>query len=316
MKTQRLALAAFLAVATMASCKESTAPDPSTRQYDIEVRFYGPAMSDEQRQLFVNAANRLEQIITGDVIATARPSRPINLSHCDTISGASVVLQEEVDDLLIFASIRSIDGPGKIIASAGPCYTRPTSAGDMTAIGVMFFDSADLNSMSQGGSLQNVITHEMLHVIGVGLLWNTAPPDGKPPFRNLLRDTNTANPKFVGARAREGCVASGGGSVCASFVPVEGTPEPVGTRDSHWRENTFNHEMMTGYLDPTSPISAITVGSLQDLGYVVDPSKADPYTVPSGGLLPSTVGASVVRQDWERLIRPGKYLQLLPVRDQ
>ena len=313
MNTKRFAAAAFLTLATMASCKESTAPDPSTFQYDIEVRFYGPAMSDAQRQLFFNAADRIEQIITGDVVATARPSKPITLSHCDTISGAAVVLQEEVDDVLIFASIRNIDGPGKIIAAAGPCYTRATSSGDMTAIGVMFFDSADLNSISQGGSLQAVITHEMLHVIGVGLLWNTAPPDGSPPFRNLLLDTNTSNPKYVGARAREGCIASGGSSVCSSFVPVEGTPEPVGTRDAHWRENTFNNEMMTGYLDPTAPISAITVGSLQDLGYVVDASKADPYTVPSGGLLPATVGVTV-DQDWERLIRPVGKLEVVSVR--
>ena len=65
-------------------------------------------------------------------------------------------------------------------------------------------------------------------------------------------------------------------------VPVEnvGTVGD-GTRDSHWRESVFDHEIMTGFIDRTSnPLSATTVGSLQDLGYVVDVTKADPFAIP------------------------------------
>jgi hypothetical protein len=38
---------------------------------------------------------------------------------------------------------------------------------------------------------------------------------------------------------------------------------------------------MTGYLSDTMPLSRITVGALQDLGYSVDYAKADAYTLPS-----------------------------------
>jgi hypothetical protein len=38
---------------------------------------------------------------------------------------------------------------------------------------------------------------------------------------------------------------------------------------------------MTGYVNYGGmPLSAITVGSLADIGYVVDPLAADPYRVP------------------------------------
>ena len=289
------ATAAFL-LAGSTSCKEDPTPPvtPAQQQYDITMRFFGPAMTAQQQQLFQNAADRITQIIKGDLVNAA--ATPINLNQCDNVD-ESIPLNEEVDDVIIYASIRSMDGPGKILASAGPCFTRATSVGDMTAIGVMNFDSADLNTLSAGGALQDVITHEMLHVIGIGTLWTSKEPD-------LVTDTGTATPKYNGVNARQACVAAGGTIACANYVPVEGTPEPVGTRDSHWRENTFNTEMMTGYLDPTSPISGITIGGLKDLGFVVDESKADAYTMPATGFLPTVANAAMRRDDWEHVVRP------------
>jgi hypothetical protein len=68
-------------------------------------------------------------------------------------------------------------------------------------------------------------------------------------------------------------------------VPVENTGG-AGTRDSHWRESTFNNELMTGYLNNGSnPLSRITVASLADIGYQVDISRADAYSPPAGSLL-------------------------------
>lgn len=275
------------------SCKsDPPEPDPKTRQYDITLRFFGSSMTAAQQALFQNSAGRLTQIIKGDIVGAA--ASPINLNQCPNVS-ESIPINEQVDDVIIYASIRTMDGPGKVLASAGPCFTRSTTAGDMTAIGVMSFDSADLNSLSAGGNLQDVITHEMLHVLGIGTLWTSREPD-------LVTDTGTAAPKYQGVNARQACVAAGGTIVCSSYVPVEGTPEAVGTRDSHWRENTFNQEMMTGYLDTTAPISAITIGGLKDLGFSVDDSKADPFTIPPTGFLPSI--ATIHRTGWEQVVRP------------
>lgn len=280
----------------VSSCKNDSTPppDPSKLQYDITLRFFGTAMTPAQQALFQTSAARITQIIKGDLVGAAASS--INLNQCPTVT-ESVPINEEIDDVIIYASIRSIDGPGKILASAGPCFTRPTSVGDMTAIGVMSFDSADLNALSQGGSLQDVITHEMLHVMGIGTLWTSREPD-------LVTDTGTSTPKYNGANARAGCIAAGGTIACSTFVPVEGTPEEVGTRDAHWRENTFNQEAMTGYLDTSSPISGITIGGLKDLGFTVDETKADPFTMPPTGFLPSMANAAIRRADWEQVVRP------------
>jgi hypothetical protein len=280
----------------VSSCKNDSTPpvDPRTLQYDITLRFFGTPMTASQQALFQNSAARIVQIIKGDIVGAA--ASPINLNQCPNVT-ESVAINEEIDDVIIYASIRSIDGPGKILASAGPCFTRSTAAGDMTAVGVMSFDSADLNSLSAGGNLQDVITHEMLHVVGVGTLWTSREPD-------LVTDTATSTPKYIGANARAACLAAGGTIICNSYVPVEGTPEPVGTRDSHWRENTFDKEMMTGYLDSPSLLSAITISGLKDLGFTVDESKADAYTVPAAGFLPSLGNAAIRRDDWEVVSRP------------
>lgn len=298
-------LAALSALTLAGSCKDGpTEPHPSTLQYDIEIRFFGTPMSPSQQQLFFAARDKLVGIVKGDLVAAAAdPSH--NVNECPNVpSTENLPINFSADDVVIFASIRAIDGPGKIIASAGPCFTRPAGGKNMTAIGVMSFDSADLQTVQQGGSLQDVITHEMLHVLGVGTLWadNT---------HNLIADTNTANPRYLGANARAACVAAGGATPCANHVPVEGNSEPLGTRDSHWREATFDREMMTGFLDNPAPLSAITIGTLKDLSFTVDETKAEAYTVPSGGLLPR-VAHMGFPTGWEQVTRPIGVLPTAP----
>jgi len=62
-------------------------------------------------------------------------------------------------------------------------------------------------------------------------------------------------------------------------VPVENTGG-AGTRDAHWRETVFKHELMTGYINSgVNPLSATTIGSLQDMGYVVNVGAADPFNL-------------------------------------
>jgi hypothetical protein len=49
-----------------------------------------------------------------------------------------------------------------------------------------------------------------------------------------------------------------------------------GTRDVHWAESDFGVELMTGFVNlPPNPLSLITTGSLQDLGYQVNNAAAD-----------------------------------------
>jgi hypothetical protein len=136
----------------------------------------------------------------------------------------------------------------------------------------MLFDVDDLPGLASQGILQDVITHEMLHAVGFGTVWDT---------KNLLLAGGTANSAFAGLRARQGCIDDGGTAVCANSVPVENDMIP-GTADAHWRESTFGPELMTGFVNHgPMPLSAITVGSLADLGYTVNPLAADPFVVPT-----------------------------------
>ena len=131
-----------------------------------------------------------------------------------------------VDDVVIFASVGPIDGASKILAFAFPCLIRGPFRRGRPFIGVMKFDSDDLDNMIARGNLTDVIQHEMLHVVGVGTLWNSF---------SLIADRGTEQSRYTGTFGVGGCVAIGGASVCPSAVPLENTGG-AGTADSHWRE--------------------------------------------------------------------------------
>jgi hypothetical protein len=136
----------------------------------------------------------------------------------------------------------------------------------------MTFDTADLEEMERRGTLNDVITHEMGHVIGIGTIWSR---------KGLLEGAGTTNPTFIGQSAITEYNRLRGTDSDLTPVPVE-NQGGIGTRDGHWREVIFVNELMSGYINQTgNPISRMTVGSLQDLGYVVDMDAAEPYNLPN-----------------------------------
>jgi hypothetical protein len=130
MNRPTIAAVAAALILTASSCKNDGGDppiDPTTRQYDITLRFFGSSMTPAQQQLFQNAAGRISQIITGDIVAAA--ASPINLNQCPNVT-ESIPINEQIDDVIIYASIRSIDGPGKILSSRPPVpvsRARPAS---------------------------------------------------------------------------------------------------------------------------------------------------------------------------------------------
>jgi hypothetical protein len=226
----------------------------TTSPFTIEIQFLG-GLTQRQKNAFKAAADRWTRVIVGDLPSVLVDGRVI-------------------DDVLILAQGAAIDGPGGILGQAGPSHLRPSNAGAaafLPAKGIMSFDTADLAKMEQIGTLNDVITHEMGHVLGIGTLWNR---------KSLLRRAGTSNPTFTGTNAkREYRALRGGGTLRA--VPVENTGGQ-GTRDAHWRESIFRNELMSGFIDQAgNPISRMTVASLQDLGYVVDLNAAEPYALPN-----------------------------------
>ncbi|MEZ5293915.1 MAG: leishmanolysin-related zinc metalloendopeptidase [Vicinamibacterales bacterium] len=238
---------------THKSVSKSASKAAIASAYTIEVRFLG-GLTESQKQAFKKAADRWSRVIVGDL-----PSVVVN--------------GEVIDDLLIEAEGVPIDGVGKILGQAGPRRLRPMAAGKaamLPATGLMSFDTADLASMEADGTLVDVITHEMGHVIGIGTIWER---------KGLLAGVGTTNPTFIGSNAKKAFgVLRGTGP---KPVPVENTGGP-GTRDSHWRESVFRNELMSGFIsEADNPLSRLTVASLIDLGYEVSLSAAEPYALPN-----------------------------------
>jgi hypothetical protein len=245
-----------LPAATVAFDALSRAPGD---RYDVTLRLIG-TMSDAQARAFVHAKERIEKIVVGDLAPV-----PVNYTASTLANCGGVAIQETIDDIVIFAEAKYIDGPGKVLGQAGPCFTR--SARGLPFIGNMEFDTADLARLEANGALESVILHEMLHVIGFGTVWGQL---------GVLDKTLSTDPFFTGTGARAAFASQNGGSAYAGTpVPVENTGGSA-TALSHWRDTVLRSELMTA---GASPLSATTIGSLADIGYVVDPSQAEPFSL-------------------------------------
>jgi hypothetical protein len=177
-------------------------------------------------------------------------------------------MQETVDDLVIFVEVSPIDGPGGTLGQAGPCYIRGGS--DLPITGQMTLDEDDLDDADGLGILDDLILHEMGHVLGFGTLWE---------IRSLLTGGGTNDPYFTGAQAISAFNDIGGASYSGNAVPVENTGGS-GTRDGHWRDSEFDSELMTGWLTVGSnPLSSVSIASFGDVGYAVDLSAADGFSL-------------------------------------
>jgi PKD repeat protein len=253
--------------------------DTRSEPFDITVRNNG-GFTESQAATLTEAADRWSRVISegvGGVPVT------IPAGDCDpslpSFSGS-------IDDLLVDAIAVPIDGPGNVLAAAGPCYIR--NSNDIPLYGVIIVDSADVNSLSSAGLLGATVMHEMGHVLGIGTLWR------QPP----LTGAGSSDPRFTGPMAS---VAMNAISTGWTSVPVENTGGP-GTADAHWRESVLGDELMTGYIDTANPLSAVTVGSLADIGYRVDVRGADSFGTASSRLGPPDGG----REIEERLVRPSR----------
>lgn len=225
--------------------------------FTIEIRFLG-GLSDSQQAAFAGAADRWARVIVGDL-----PDIEID--------------GDLIDDVLILAQGQAIDGVGHVLGQAGPTHARQAADGSFLqpAKGHMAFDTADLEQMETDGTLLDVITHEMGHVLGIGSMWGLLGLVSPPPD---AQDT-LENPVFTGPAAM------------AEYGRLLGTePQPVpvenqgggGTARVHWRESVFANELMTGFVGAAgNPLSRLTVAGLQDQGYAIDLEAADEYSLPN-----------------------------------
>ena len=230
----------------------------ATSPFHVTVR-YILEPTPTQRLAVENAVERWRRAIIRDLTDI---SMTIAANRCFATQPA---VTEVVDDLLLFVEFKAIDGVGSVLGQAGPCFIRNDNS--LPILGYLQLDAADLANQEARGTLNDLITHEIGHVLGIGALWNT---------KQLLVGAATDDPHFTGASALAEYRALGG---TAAGVPVENTGSS-GTRNSHWRESVFRNELMTGFLSAVpNSLSAMTVASLQDLGYTTNVDASDFFSL-------------------------------------
>lgn len=238
--------------------------------FNIELVFIDCG-SASQNAAFITAANRWMSIIGSELPDITFPAN-------DSIECPQEVFQRPgtVDDVKIYVSITDIDGPGSVLGAAGPCSVRVGVPDTTTIVGQMRFDEPDLGPIEDAGLLERVILHEMGHVLGIGTLWrfgdrivNPSVPDSTPGV-----DTHFPGPLVIAAFDAAGGVNYTGGAK----VPVENNGQE-GSGDGHWRESVLTDELMTPTINNgvLNPLSAISIQSLAELGYIVDLAGADTY---------------------------------------
>lgn len=264
----------------------SVPPPPGA--FTIDLRFIGPEPTASQRAAFEAAAARWARLILGDL-------EPIPFDGSEDMSFCGgQPLTETIDDVVIFATIQRIDGPGNILGQAGPCYVRDADL--LTVVGRMIFDLDDVATLENSGRFVDVVLHEMGHVLGFGSLWN---------LMGLITGRGGGDPFFHGPAARAAFIAADPlASFGGTIVPVENSGGP-GTRDVHWRESVARNELMTGFLNAgtANPLSAFTAGSLRDQGYLVDDAAADEFSLLAALRGIGTPPIALVEAPWTAPVR-------------
>jgi len=135
------------------------------------------------------------------------------------------------------------------------------------------------------------ILHEIGHVLGIGTLWNSMIVDGLyigfnglREYRNLLSDES-----LVGVPIEDdGGAGTQGGHIEEGTEPYSSVNNRVISDVLH---SGLDSELMTGWSERTDgnePLSKVTVGMLDDLGFEVDYESADLYVFNNSGYLNKT----------------------------
>lgn len=258
----------------------TTTPPPPPSRYAITVR-YLTSVTPRQEQAVTEAVARWQTVITSDL-----QNIPVQAA-AGACFETQPAMNETVDDVLIFVEFTDIDGASNILGEAGPCYVRSDNM--LPVVGRLKLDVADLQMMERNGTIDDVVLHEIGHILGVGTLW---------PDKSLVNGAGTVDPRFTGNWALSAYRTLGG---TEPFIPVENTGSE-GTRDGHWRESTFGNELMTGYISSSAnPMSIMTIASLSDLGYGTNPGAANSFSLSRSS---SSVKDGLDMHKSERVVRP------------
>ena len=253
--------------------------------FDIDLRYLGTPPTATQQDAIAAAARTWETVIREGL-----PDLPILDADWTCEPDAPDLFGDYGDDLILFIRVEAMDGRSGAVASASICERRSVEDGGLPFLGSVTFDADDLAPLEQYDMLEPMAAHQMAHVLGFGLLWDEEPWATQRLLREPSLGAPGADTHFAGTRAVAAFEAAGGEAYRDAKVPVENNTirYGAGALDVHWRESVFkskassSFELMTPTLLPTgAKLSAVTIESLADLGYRVNPAAAENYRLPS-----------------------------------
>ena len=238
--------------------------------FDIELVFLDP-FTEVQKRVLQYAARRWMSVITEDL-----PEYEFTRGWSGQCGDQSYAIPsgERIDDLRIYVTsfVTSFDDNPDAVGWGGPSLLREATY--LPVLGCMGFDLERADLLITG-------LHEMGHVLGFGTVWDELGFYQNPP---------NGDKHFNGPLAIAAFDDAGGWDYKGKKVPLNDS--------AHWRRSAFWSSQF-----PESPgelmmpggggaLSAITVQSFADLGYGVDVTQADPYTLP--GAASAKASAKVV----------------------
>ena len=280
--------------------------------YDIDLILIDE-VSESIQAAFDDAVDYWSAILAPTELPDMRLGEDFQLGCWDITTDQRV---QTVEEVVIVASVREIDGRSGILASAGWCGLRDGEGG-LPFMGAMEFDVDDLEWLEEQGDMEEVILHEMGHVLGIGTFWGQAGLLIDPS----LPDNQGADTHFNGPLAIAAFDEAGGTDYEGARVPVENRAGP-GSGDAHWRESVLDHELMTPYQNGgiADPLSTITIQSLADLGYKVNAALAEPFRLPGADVAPDIdepvdkieYGDDILRGPIIVVDRDGRVVRVIP----
>lgn len=250
-------------------------PDPDPTKFNIHVRFAQDALtkqlSQARRQTFQAAAVRWESIISKDLQDIKNFKLPIlpDFEVSPNVVGT-------LDDVFIDVRV-SFDFNKGVLARANTLLVRKDGSDKQLPVyGYVELSAVEFTGggLADNDAYQQVVEHEIGHVLGIGTLWDASKITNylpNPPKVEIGLPNNNYDPGFIGINAlqefnilREQIFLP-----ALKAVPVANT----GTSRNynvHWREFTFLNEIMTPYKAAPELLSRVTAASLEDLGYEVN----------------------------------------------
>ena len=266
--------------------------------YNIDLISITP-MTESQAAAYRNAAEKWMRVLAGTELPDMPVDAEIPVGCWDEISDRRV---DRVDDLLLVVAVGTFES-STTIASAGSCRRHADSM--LPWMGRIKFNERYLTEIEADGGLEEVVLHEMGHTLGLGSYdWRQFDLLANPTLtwlwiivlHNPGEDTH-----FTGPLAAHAFDEAGGTNYTdGDKVPLENC-RGSGSGDSHWRElywseevgdsNCREGEILLGseLMSPRynfgvrARLSNITIQALADMGYTVDASEAESYSLPEPG---------------------------------